>query len=202
MRKSYSGGPRGAKDRPTRSMAEERTTRVVLSLMLILKFLQSLFKALNSDGTPGQVAMGMALGAAFGLTPILSLHNLVVLAVAMLTTVSFPGVMLGWAIAVPVGFMLDPVFERVGMAILTNDAFAPFFLWVVNTPIVALSRLNNTIVLGSLVAWLILLVPLYLLFRFLVTRYRADVYARLEKTRFLQAIKASKLWSVYEMFRP
>lgn len=170
--------------------------------MLILKFLQSLFKALNSDGTPGQVAMGMALGAAFGLTPLVSLHNLVVLAVAMLFTVSFPGVMLGWAIAVPVGFMLDPLFDRIGMAILMNDAFAPFFTWVINTPVIALSRLNNTIVLGSLVSWLVLLVPLYLVFRFLVARYRSDIYARLEKARFFQAIKASKLWSVYEMFRP
>lgn len=170
--------------------------------MLILKFIQSLFKALNSDGTPGQVAMGMALGAAFGLTPTMSLHNVVILAVAMLTTVSFPGVMLGWLIATPIGFMLDPLFDRVGMAILMNDAFAPFFTWVINTPIVALSRLNNTIVLGSLVSWFVLLLPLYLVFRFLVARYRADIYARLEKARFFQAIKASKLWAVYDMFRP
>jgi uncharacterized protein (TIGR03546 family) len=170
--------------------------------MLLLKFLQSLFKALNSDGTPGQVAMGMALGAAFGLTPTMSLHNLVVLAVAMLFTVSFPGVMLGWAIAVPIGFMLDPLFDRLGMALLTNDAFAPFFTWVVNTPVVALSRLNNTIVLGSLVFWLAMLLPLFLIFRFLVARYRSDIYARLEKARMFQAIKASKLWSMYEMFRP
>jgi len=95
--------------------------------MLILKFLQSLVKALNSDGTPGQVGMGMALGLALGLTPLASLHNLVVLAVAMLTTVSFPGVMLGWLVAVPIGFLLDPVFDRVGMMLLSQDALAPFF---------------------------------------------------------------------------
>jgi uncharacterized protein (DUF2062 family) len=67
--------------------------------MLLLKFLQSLFKALNSKGGPGEVALGMAIGLVFGLTPLMSLHNLVVLAVAMLTTVSFPGVMVGWVIA-------------------------------------------------------------------------------------------------------
>ena len=94
-------------------------------MMLFLKFLQSLVKALNSDGTPGQVAAGMAIGLCFGLTPLLSLHNIVVLVVAMLTTVSFPGVMLGWAIAVPLGFMLDPMFDSVGLALLTNDALTP-----------------------------------------------------------------------------
>jgi uncharacterized protein (TIGR03546 family) len=170
--------------------------------MLILKFLQSLIKALNSDGTPGQVAMGMAVGLAFGLTPLLSLHNVLVLAVAMLTTVSFPGVMLGWAIAVPFGFMLDPLFDRVGMALLTNDALAPLWVWVVSTPVISLGRLNNTIVLGSLAVWLLALVPAFLVFRVLVVRYRAQVLARVQQLRVYQFIKASKFWQFYEMMRP
>jgi len=176
--------------------------RVEFFLMLFLKFLQTLLRALNSDGTPGQVAMGMAIGLAFGLTPLMSLHNVVVLAIAMLTTVSFPGVFLGWAIATPLGFMLDPIFDRVGMALLMNDALAPFFSWVVNTPMVALSRLNNTIVLGSLVVWLVALIPSYFIFRVLVDRYRAHIYARVQQWKIMQMLKTSKLYSVYELFRP
>ncbi len=170
--------------------------------MLLLKFLQSLVGALNSDGTPGQVAAGMALGLVFGLTPLMTLHNLMLLAVAMLTTVSFPGVMLGWGIAVPLGFMLDPLFDRIGLALLTSDALTPFFVWVVNTPVVSLSRLNNSITLGSLVFWVLALVPSYFLFRALVQRYRDEVYARLAEMRVFQAIKASKVWGYYETFRP
>ncbi len=170
--------------------------------MLLLKFLQSLIKALNSDGTPGQVAAGMALGLAFGLTPLMSLHNLVVLAVAMLTTVSFPGTMLGWGIAVPLGFMLDPLFDRIGLALLTNDALAPLFVWIVNTPVISLSRLNNSITLGSLVFWLLALVPCYFAFRALVKRYREKVFDRLAQMRVFQVIKASKVWGFYETFRP
>ena len=169
---------------------------------MLLKFLYELLRALNSDGTPGQVAMGMALGLAFGLTPLVSLHNLVVLAVAMLTTVSFPGVFLGWAIALPLGFLLDPVFDRLGMALLMHDALAPVFLWIVNTPVVALARLNNTIVLGSLVVWLVALVPMYVVFKGLVTRYRADVYAHVQQWRLLQLLKTSKLWKLYQLFQP
>ena len=170
--------------------------------MLILKFLQTLIKALNSDGTPGQVAAGMALGLCLGFSPIASLHNLVVVAVAMLTTVSFPGFMLGWFVAVPVGFLLDPVFDRVGMALLLDDRLAPLFTWIVNTPVVSLSRLNNSIVVGSLVCWFIALVPAYFIFRVLVARYRAHIFARLEKLKLFQAIKASKLYQTYELFRP
>jgi uncharacterized protein (TIGR03546 family) len=146
--------------------------------------------------------MGMAIGLAFGLTPLMSLHNAVVLAIAMLTTVSFPGVLLGWAIATPLGFMFDPIFDRVGMALLMHDALAPFFLWVVNTPVIALSRLNNSIVLGSLVVWLLVLIPSYFVFRVLVERYRARIYATVQQWKIVQLLKTSKLYSAYELFRP
>jgi uncharacterized protein (TIGR03546 family) len=170
--------------------------------MLFLKFLQSLLRALNSDGTPGQVGMGMAIGLAFGLTPLLSLHNLAILALAMLTTVSFPGVLLGWAIAVPVGFMLDPLFDRVGLAILNVEALAPLFTWIVNTPVLALSHLNNSITLGSLVVWVVLLFPAFLVFRVLVAKYRAGLFAYVQQWKVVQVLKTSKLYSFYELFRP
>ena len=48
----------------------------------------------------------------------------------------------------------------------------------------------------------VLFVPAYFLFRYLVARYRKDIYARLETTHAFRVIKTSKLWSVYEMFRP
>lgn len=170
--------------------------------MFFIRFIQSLVKALNSEGTPGQVALGIALGFAFGLTPLISPHNLVVLAVAMLTTVSFPGVMLGWAVAVPLGFLLDPLFDWAGGALLAWPVLTPLWTWAVNTPVVALFKFNNTIVLGSLVTWLVLLVPLFLVLRLLVTRYRATVYQRLMRTRAFQAVKASKLYNLYTLFRP
>lgn len=171
-------------------------------MMLVFKFIHTLFKALNSEGTPGQVAMGMAVGLCFGLTPLASLHNIVVLAVAMLTTLSFPGVFLGWAIAVPLGFALDPLFDRLGMALLLNESLAPFFTWAVNTPVVALARLNNSIVIGSLVAWLVLLVPSYFVFRVLVARYRADVYAHVQKWKIVQMVQGSKMWGMYRTLWP
>lgn len=170
--------------------------------MLILQFLQQLFKALNSEGTPGQVGLGMAIGLCFGLTPLVSLHNLVVLAIAMLSTVSMPGVFLGWAIATPLGFAFDPLFDRLGMALLMQDALAPFFTWVVNTPVVALSRLNNSIVLGSLVSWLVLLIPMFFVFRVLVARYRADVYAHVQKWKVVQVVKGSRMWDLYQTLWP
>ena len=86
----------------------------------IIKLVQSLVKALNSEGTPGQVAAGMAVGACLGLTPLMNLHNLLVVLAILFFRVSVPGAMLGWMIFTPVGFLLDLVFDRVGRALLLD----------------------------------------------------------------------------------
>ena len=60
-------------------------------LTLLIKFIQSLVKSLHSEGTPGQVALGVALGACLGLTPLMTLHNLIIFAAIVLLNVSFAG---------------------------------------------------------------------------------------------------------------
>lgn len=87
-------------------------------MLALLKLLQSIFATLHSEGTPRQVAAGLALGAALGLTPLVNPHNLIVFALLCLLNVSFGGGMLGWALFTPVGFALDPLFHRIGLALL------------------------------------------------------------------------------------
>src|SRR3989442_4709727 len=104
--------------------------------MLFLKLLQSIVKALNSEGTPRQVAAGIALGAALGLTPIASLHNLVIVLVAMLLNVSVAGFTMGWTVFVPVGFLLDPLFDAMGQALLGAPALRNLWTTMYNMPVV------------------------------------------------------------------
>ncbi len=167
--------------------------------MLFLKLLQSIVSTLNSDGTPRQVATGFALGAALGLTPLMNLHNLVVLALACLLNVSFGGFLLGWTVFVPVGFAFDALFHRLGLALLEAPALAGLWTALYNTPAVPLTNFNNSVVLGSVVAWVVLWLPIYFLSRWLVVKYREQVYARLKKTRIFQVIAASKLYNYYVM---
>jgi uncharacterized protein (TIGR03546 family) len=171
--------------------------------MLLLKLLQQLIKTLNSDGTPGQVAAGMALGAALGLTPLVNLHNLAIAGLAMVLNVSMPGFFLGWAVFVPFGFALDPAFDALGRVLLLGTpALRPMWTAWYNTPVVPLTNFSNTIVLGSFVAWLGAFIPLYFALRWAVTRYRSTIYERLKKTRVFKALEASKLYNLYRLFQP
>ena len=168
-----------------------------------IKFVQSLVKALNSEGTPGQVAAGMTLGACLGLTPLFSLHNVVVIGVIFFFRVSVPGATLGWLIATPIGFLLDPLFDRVGLVLLTEvDLLRGIWIWLYNAPLLALGNPTNTIVAGSLVVWLGISLPLFLALRWAIGKYRDKVYARYRDARLFRALRASKLYNLYRLFRP
>jgi uncharacterized protein (TIGR03546 family) len=171
-------------------------------MLALLKLLQSLVKTLHSDGTPAQIAAGIALGSALGLTPIANAHNLVVVLLLMVLNVSFASGMLAWAVFVPVGFMLDPLFHRIGRVLLMDTpALRPMWTTMDNVPGLALTNFNNTVVLGSVVAWLVLFLPIYFGARVGVLKYRATIGQKVMNSRFYKALQASKLFNLYTLFR-
>ena len=171
-------------------------------MLTLLKLLQSLVKTLHSEGTPGQVAAGITLGAALGLTPLVNVHNLLIVALIFVLNVSVGGAMLGWALFLPLGFALDPLFDRLGrQLLLETPALTPMWTAWFNTPVLPYTNFNNTIVLGSFVAWLALSLPIFVAARFGIARYRATLGERVRRSRFYNAVTASKAYNVYTWFR-
>ena len=171
-------------------------------MFALIKLVQSLFGALHSEGTPGQLSAGIVLGSLLGLTPLFNLHNAVVFALLVLLNVSFAGGLLGWALFVPVGFLLDPLFDWIGHRLLLAPSLRGLWTSLYNTPIIPLTNFNNTVVLGSLVFALLLAVPLFFGLRWAVARYRVTVGERVRQSKFYRAVTASKAYNVYKMFRP
>ncbi|NIM47776.1 MAG: TIGR03546 family protein [Gemmatimonadales bacterium] len=172
-------------------------------MFTLLKIIQSITRSLHSEGTPAQVAVGVALGAALGLTPLVSPHNLLVVAAIALFNVSVPGAILGLLVALPFGFMLDPVFDAIGKALLLEaPVLTPLWTTTYNTPLLSLASLNNTVVLGSLIGWLVLSLPIFYAARFGVARYRATLHPLVARSKVYQAVRASKLYNLYRLFQP
>ena len=172
-------------------------------MLAILNLLRSLVKTLHSDGSPGQIAAGIALGAALGLTPIANAHNLLVVLLLALLNVSFAAGLFAMVVFVPIGFMFDPIFDRIGRWLLVDVAsLRPMWTAMDNVPGLALTNFNNTIVLGSVVVWLVLFVPLFFATRLGVVKYRATIGQRVMQSRFYKALEASKLYNVWLWFRP
>ena len=171
-------------------------------MFALIKLIQSIIKTLHSEGTPGQVGAGIAIGSVLGLTPLMNVHNLIIFSLVVLLNVSFGGAMLGWALFVPVGFILDPVFHAVGMELLQAPSLRPLWTSFTNTPLVPYTNFNNTVVLGSFVGWVVLGVPIFFAARFGVARYRATIGEKVRQSRFYKAVTASQVYNWYRMFRP
>jgi uncharacterized protein (TIGR03546 family) len=172
-------------------------------MLALLKLLQSLVKTLHSEGTPLQIGAGFAFGAALGLTPLFNIHNLLVLVALTMLNVSFGAGLLAMVVFAPVGFLLDPLFDRLGRRLLLETpALQPMWTTLDNTPVLALFGFDNTVVLGSVVGWLVLFGPILLLAQRGVIYYRATLGERVRRTRVYHAVVGSQAYNVYRWFRP
>lgn len=164
----------------------------------MIKLLAKLLRVLNSETDPGQISLGLCFAMVAGLTPLLSLHNLVVLLLVLVLRVNLSAFLLGLALFTGFAYLLDPLFHSLGLAILTAPALQE--LWTALYQFIwwRIERFHNSIVMGSLTFSLVLFVPLLLVSNLVILRYRKHVLAWVQKTRIMQMFKASKLYQTYE----
>ncbi len=166
----------------------------------MLKMLAQLLAVLNSETHPGQISLGFCFAMVAGLTPFLSLHNLLVLLLVLVIRVNLSAFLLGLPLFSGMAFGLDPLFHRIGLAALTNGSLEGLWTALYNSTLWRLEHFNNSIVMGSLLFSLVSFVPLYLLSNVAIRRYRAHVLAWVEKTRVMQFLKASRFYNLYQSF--
>jgi len=164
--------------------------------LFFIKILTKIIKILNSDETPFQVGTGFALGSLIGLTPILSIQNLVILFFICILNISFMSGILGILIMIPISYLLDPISLKIGYSLLVESGLDDIWMVLYNMPLVPLTRFNNTHALGSLVLAIILFLPNLLFARWAVKRYRERFQAWFIQTKFYKFYKASKVFIV------
>jgi len=156
-----------------------------------------LLKVLNSETAPGQISLGFCFAMVAGLTPLLSVHNLLVLFLVLVLRVNLSAFLLGLPVFSALSFALDPLFHEVGLTLLTRPALEPLWTALYNTALGRIEHFNNSIVMGSLICSIALFVPLYLLSNVLVRRYRMHVLMYVRRTRLMQALTASRWYDWY-----
>ena len=164
----------------------------------MIEAVANLLKVLNSETEPGQISLAFCLSMIIGFTPVLSVHNLIVLFLALALRVNLSAFGLGWAFFSAVAYLLDPVFHIIGLKLLTAASLKAMWTSLYNTTWFRLDRLHNTVVMGSLVFSLVLFVPAFAVFNLIIRRYREHILAWVKKTQLLKAIQASKFYSVYQ----
>ncbi|RPI02030.1 MAG: TIGR03546 family protein [Calditrichaeota bacterium] len=167
--------------------------------MFVIKLLSKLIKVLRSNESPAQLAWGFVLGMIIGLTPFWNLHNLLVFFLITIFNVNIAMATLSFAVFTLFAYLLDPLFHNLGYALLVNiESLRPLWIFTSTTPVLAWANLNNTVVLGSLVVSLVLLLPMFFFTKWWVRLYRDKVDVHVQKFKIVQLIKGSKLFGLYQ----
>jgi len=170
--------------------------------MFIIEFIAKLIKILRSAASPAQIAGGFMLGMVLGLTPLLTLHNLIIFILIIIFNVNIAMAIFSFGIFSGIAYLFDSLFHNLGYYLLV-DVTSLHDLWtrLYNIPVVALSRYNNTVVMGSLVTALILMIPVYFLTRIGVIQYREKIDSRVQKLKIMQVIKSSSIYNFYQKIK-
>jgi uncharacterized protein (TIGR03546 family) len=170
--------------------------------MFILKLLSKFLKIGRSDASPDQIAWGFAMGSIIGLTPLLSLHNLILFILIAILHVNLISVLLSFTLFSLVGWLLDPIFHIIGFCILAEIPFLkPFWTNLYNSALTPFTRFNNTVMMGSFIGSLVLFFPNYSLFRWMINKYRSSWNQIIQKWKIVHVFKESKLVRIYTKIR-
>jgi uncharacterized protein (TIGR03546 family) len=169
--------------------------------MEMIELIANLIKILNSETQPRQISLGVCFAMLAGLTPLWRPHNLLVMLLVLVLRVNLSAFLLAWGVFSAIAYLLDPLFNSLGLAILKADALQGLWTSMYNHAWFPLTQFNHSITMGSLVFALVLFIPLLLLGNFIINNYREHILAWVRKTRLAQMIKASEIYSTYQSLR-
>ncbi len=149
----------------------------------MFSYIKSFFQALNANAHPGDVAHAVALGLLLALVPKANLLWAFLFFLTMFIRVNKGSFFLSLILLSFVAPLLDPALEALGYGILTLSPLQGAYRVLYETPFIGLTRFNNSVVAGSFAAGIVLYIPAYLLFRFLVTGYRGKLQPKIVNSK-------------------
>ena len=166
--------------------------------MFWMKIIGTFIKVLKDGATPNQIAAGFTMGFALGFIPGWPLQVFALLFLVILLNVNISMAFAGALLAKGIAYLFDPLLDSLGGSVLAMEGLAGLFTVMFNNSFIMLSRFNNTVVMGAVVAMVILFVPIYLGTRVGVVTYRARFQPWVEKLRIVRVIQGSKFYGWYE----
>ncbi|WP_416307943.1 DUF2062 domain-containing protein [Neptunicella sp. SCSIO 80796] len=160
---------------------------------LLAKFL----KVLNSEASPWQIAIAITLGMVIGLTPLLRLHNIIILFVVLFLRINLASFLASIVFFSGIAWLFDPLMASVGENVLTASSWQDSWTTLFNSSLGQLSQFNHTLTMGGFLVSLLLAPIVLILSRFIVLQYRQRIMTWVNKLKIMQAFKASKLYQLY-----
>ena len=167
--------------------------------MFWLNFIKNFLKVLSEGQTPRQIALGFALGSIIGLSPMLTLQGLIIWVLILTLDVNISSAIVAVTLFKVMAFIFDPLFHWLGFQILTQLEFMnSTYTKIYNAPFAPLTRFNNTVVMGSFISAIILLVPIYFGMKVFVIKYREHIHEKVKRLKIYKILNQSKFINYYK----
>jgi len=164
----------------------------------MIGLLARILRVLNSETAPAQIGAAVGLACVMGLTPLWTLHNLLFLLLVLVLRVNLSIFIVSWGAFTVIAFLLDPLFDGLGHAVLTAEALRPLWSALQATDIGRLSDFSNTVVMGSL-CFSVLAVPLvWYATVYVVRHYRRHLLGWVRRKRVFHFVQSSRLYEIYQ----
>lgn len=162
-------------------------------MLTLVSLVRKIFKNLKSDLTPGQLAVGVALGALAGLTPF-GLHLLVLFTIALLFNCSMAAFLLVFGALKPFGLIFGSIQFSMGVGLLgdPNGLYAGIIGWASSAPLLAYMGYERYVVAGGYAMALPLSLILGVFTAVGVTTYRQKLAPKMADAAWFQ--NAMKKW--------
>ncbi len=154
---------------------------------------------IHSEAATSQLAAGLVLGMFMGFTPMMSLFWVKYVVLALILRVNLGMVFFSLGVFKSLSFGLDPLFDRLGLRLLTGDLHG-FWAKLYDLPLVPFTRFNNSIVMGSVACSIVLMIPVFLMTTYLIKHYRILVVSRVRGTTFFKTWQASNFYKLCEKY--
>lgn len=166
----------------------------------MLTLLAKLLAALNSESSPRQIALALALAMIVGFTPFLSLHNLLILLLAFVIKVNLSAFFVGLTLFSALGMLAGGFFAGIGEQILHAQGLESLWTALYQFTWFKLAHFHHTLTLGGLAVAVALFAPVMLLGQWLILRYRVHFKTFIEKFKIVQTLKGSRFYQAYQSF--
>ena len=138
----------------------------------MIKYVTSFFKSINANAHPGDIAHAVALGLFLAILPKNNLTFTFLFFLSIFIRINKGAFFISFILLGFVTPFMDIIINNIGFWAVQLSFLRPIFIALENIPFVALFKLSNTMVLGGIIWGLILYIPVYILTRIIIAKYR------------------------------
>jgi len=156
--------------------------------------LTKLLSVINSNKEPGEIALGVVFGMFAGFLLLAPFNAVIIFFLVLILNVNTAAFFLFTGIFKLITFLIDPLGDMLGRAVLTVPFLEPVFSKMSEMPFVPFTKFNNTVIMGDFIIGILLMVPVWLGTMKMIDYYRKHMQDKVKKFGIVKLLKAGNFF--------